>query len=138
MFLFDRDNFKAINDNFGHPEGDELLKETAAILNSEFRNVDLVGRLGGDEFMAFAFGLESREVMARKAESLLEKLRKHYDHESGTITTSISIGIAVFPGDGETYVDLYKRADQALYAAKRKGKDTYCFYEDIKSSAIVS
>lgn len=124
LFMMDVDNFKQINDAYGHAKGDEVLVYLGSILRQVFRREDVVGRIGGDEFVAFVCGegiSESR--IAERARLILERLQ-HY-LEKGGIEVTISIGIASCPENGETYEDLYRAADQAMYCAKRQGKNRY-------------
>ncbi|MBR5230074.1 MAG: GGDEF domain-containing protein [Firmicutes bacterium] len=129
LFLIDMDHFKSVNDLLGHPAGDALLKEMAAIFKQRFRDSDLVGRLGGDEFCVFAPGLHNSERILVIAQSLNEQGRKlHTDKTGAQFTTSLSIGIAVSPDHGSTLGELYQCADIALYQAKEAGRDTFRIY----------
>ncbi len=139
LLLLDLDNFKMVNDQLGHTEGDFLLVETAEKLKQICRSSDEVGRLGGDEFLVLAKDvaegyvtpLVSRieEKFHGFAEEIVQKLEKDYQLKNGVLKVTASIGVAVFPKDGTTFADLYHRADIALYQAKRNGKNTYALYE---------
>ena len=124
MLYIDVDNFKKINDQFGHNIGDEFLKHLAKRFLSIIRTEDLAARIGGDEFAIVAQidKLQDAEIICKK---LIQKIRKPYKINSQFIAASISIGIAVYPKSGATYATLYKRADAALYKAKEAGKGTY-------------
>ncbi len=128
MFMIDMDNFKTVNDSLGHQAGDRLLMETASVIKSVFRTGDIIGRMGGDEFCVFAAGLFSEELIAERAESLIKSAVRRHRAKGKTFYTTLSVGIAVCPGDGEDYETLYKNSDSALYAAKSSGKNTFRFY----------
>lgn len=126
IFMLDLDNFKTVNDEMGHPEGDKLLQETAQILKNEFRNNDIVARLGGDEFLIFAPELANLSLIKEKAIRICKKLNRTITAPGNLkIETSTSIGIALFPKDGNDEETLYKNVDQALYEAKKRGKNKY-------------
>ncbi len=128
LFIVDIDNFKAVNDNLGHHFGDIVLKEIALELQTQFRIEDIVGRIGGDEFIVFVKNVSSNDIITSKAEAIAKAFQNNFTGENGNYKISGSIGISVFPKDGKTYSDLYKAADKALYHSKSKGKDCYTFY----------
>lgn len=129
LFMLDLDYFKSVNDNLGHPKGDELLKDVAEILNNTFRENDIICRIGGDEFCAFGKGFKDKEQIKMRAELLNEAGRKTFDLPNGKqIKVSFSIGIAVIPGDANTAKELYTNADTALYNAKESGRNCYRTY----------
>ena len=129
MLLLDVDNFKMVNDVLGHPKGDELLKEIARVLREIFREKDILGRLGGDEFCILISGSISPIAVQARAEEINQRCRRTYYSEKGEpIKISVSIGIALCTEDCRTYVSLYKCADQALYQTKSKGRDGYTVY----------
>lgn len=124
LFMMDVDNFKKINDVYGHVKGDETLVYLGNILQEVFRKEDVVGRIGGDEFVAFVSGEGITEpLIAERAELILERLRNF--REEGGIEVTISIGIVSCPRHGQTYEELYIAADKAMYYAKRRGKNQY-------------
>ncbi|HMM31185.1 MAG TPA: diguanylate cyclase [Clostridia bacterium] len=130
FFMMDMDGFKKHNDTYGHVEGDRLLCRVAGILRSTFRGTDVICRLAGDEFVVFMKSAESREVIVEKAQNVcrrVEELKNADDQFSPSI--SISIGISLAPQDGNNFEELYKKADEALYAAKRSGKNRHVFYD---------
>ena len=130
MILLDVDNFKNINDKLGHPIGDEVLIRFSNLLHELFRRNDVIGRLGGDEFAVFIPGLLSRAALEEKIKEVNKRAIFSYVSETGeTVRTSASIGI-VTSGQNDTYETLYKKADEALYTSKKKGKNTYTFYEN--------
>jgi len=127
MFL-DLDRFKSVNDKLGHSCGDELLKVTARRLADSVRRSDTVARLGGDEFVVVLSDFDQEDGLAGIAHKILENLARPVmlgDHE---IATTVSIGIAVFPGDGDTSQTLLRHADIAMYQSKERGKNTYQFF----------
>ncbi len=129
LFIIDIDNFKAINDNLGHHFGDLVLSDVATKLKECFRNADIVGRIGGDEFIVLLKNVSSMEIIKGKAERIANAFKHTYSGENKEYKISGSIGIARFPEDGTKYDELYKAADKALYQAKLRGKDCYTFYD---------
>ncbi len=128
LFIIDIDNFKAINDNLGHFFGDEVLRDISTGLKDAFRSVDIIARIGGDEFIVFVENLSDEELISQKAEKILEVYRKTYSGEYKDYSVSGSVGIALFPRDGANYEDLYQNADKALSQAKIQGKNMYMTY----------
>jgi diguanylate cyclase (GGDEF)-like protein len=127
MFL-DLDRFKVVNDTLGHRIGDMLLQEVAKRLEGLLRREDLLARLGGDEFAVVVRDVESRDELEALAERLVSSVLEPYDISGYRIRTSVSIGIAVGPEDGENADDLLMAADLALYAVKGTNRGTYQFY----------
>lgn len=128
LFMIDVDNFKALNDTYGHQVGDEFLIEFAAELKRSFRDSDIIGRVGGDEFFALMRNVPDREMIENKAKELLVTIQSVCGGYKD-VQLSGSIGIAVYPENGKSLEALYLRADTALYQAKREGKDQYVFFE---------
>ncbi len=128
MFIVDIDNFKAINDNLGHHFGDLVLSEISAKLRKYFRNADIIGRIGGDEFIVFLKNVNDLEVIEDKAKKISKAFQNTYSGENNDYKISGSIGIALYPKHGATYEMMYKSADKALYQSKLKGKNCYTFY----------
>ncbi len=131
VFVFDLDQFKAVNDTLGHPIGDALLKAVARRLQETVRDTDSVGRLGGDEF-AILQQVDSnhRDEAAALADRLIRIIGAPYEIEGNQIVIGISIGIAIAPDDGRDAIQLLKNADLALYRAKSEGRNDYRFFED--------
>ncbi|WP_455617775.1 EAL domain-containing protein [Eisenbergiella sp.] len=125
LFMIDLDNFKLVNDSYGHSGGDEALCFVGNCLQKVFRANDVVGRIGGDEWMVFLNSTNSRELAGQKAELLMQHLK--LGMEQGIPPLSVSIGISRCPDDGKQFTDLFNAADRAMYEAKRKGKDCFCF-----------
>ncbi len=130
MISADLDNFKAINDSFGHLFGDEVLKDMANLIKSTFRSDDVLGRFGGDEFIIFIRDLSSVDSIKDKAQELLSRFDGEYVVDGKKYSVSISIGISVSPYDGDCYYELYKKADEALINAKKAGKQCFKFYSE--------
>ncbi len=128
MLIIDIDDFKSINDNLGHHFGDLVLQEIAEKLKGCFRAHDVVGRLGGDEFIVFIKNVSDMKTIEQKAKTITEVFRNSYTGNENTYKVSGSVGVACYPEDAKTYEELYKAADQALYISKRQGKDCYTFY----------
>ncbi len=131
MFILDIDNFKKINDTMGHVFGDLLLKTLGKEIKAEFRVTDVVGRTGGDEFMVFLKDIKDDLILEREANRLV---RFFHDFKAGDeyvkYSATASIGAAIFPDDAKTFKDLYIVADQALYRAKKRGKNQLVFYNE--------
>ena len=117
--LFDVDHFKSINDRFGHARGDEVLQEIARVLRSEVRGSDIVCRWGGEEMLVVLRQCDRRQALLR-ADALRRAIEAMYDE---THRVTASVGVACFPGDGETLAAITGLADDALYRAKRAGRN---------------
>ncbi len=128
LYMLDIDNFKSLNDTLGHMAGDEFLVKLAKSMKKCFRESDIVGRIGGDEFFIFMRNLPTQQIMERKARELLQAIQ-NVCGEYSKVSLSGSIGISVYPKNGLTLEELYGQADVALYEAKRKGKNQYIFVE---------
>ena len=126
LFMLDIDNFKALNDTLGHQVGDEFLIALAKELKHTFRESDVVGRIGGDEFFALMRNVSEISQVERKAKDLLSVVNK-VALSYPQVSVSGSIGISLYPGNGRTLEELYGKADSALYEAKRGGKNRYVF-----------
>ncbi len=129
LFIIDIDNFKGINDNLGHHFGDMVLSEVANKLKNRFRNKDIIGRVGGDEFIVFVENINDVDIIKGKAEKVAEAFNNSYSGENNDYKISGSIGISRYPQDGTSFEELYKAADKALYKSKKRGKDCYTFYD---------
>lgn len=131
LILIDVDYFKQVNDTLGHIRGDEMLQKVANLLKISLRKTDVVGRLGGDEFVAFLNDIETQEKIAIKADELCKSVQS-FSAEFDGMKTSMSVGIAVAPQDGESFAALYKKADIALYESKETGKNKFTIYNVAK------
>jgi diguanylate cyclase (GGDEF)-like protein len=128
VLFLDIDGFKAVNDSLGHNLGDLLLQGTAQRIQAALRAVDSVARLGGDEFILLLPGIRRVEEGARVAEKVLESLRAPIAVEGHELFVTASMGISVYPEDGEDVETLVKNADTAMYRAKEQGRDRYQLY----------
>lgn len=128
MLVLDVDNFKYVNDTFGHMLGDALLVDIANIIRSLFSEDFFCGRIGGDEYQIFALNI-SKEEVCRRTEMLCRQIKEKYEKEHQDYNISISVGIALSDDNrGQNYADLYKMADLALYQAKSEGKNGYILF----------
>ncbi len=130
LFMMDMDNFKAINDNYGHMAGDSTLKAFAEALQKFAGEDDIVCRIGGDEFMTFVAGPSSKSALGKHAGDIIAEMGYFLDKSKFETNSSVSVGIAQFPEDGEDFKSLYNAADKALYCVKQNGKNSYHFYSD--------
>ncbi len=132
LFVVDIDNFKGINDRFGHPFGDTVLAETASALKGLFGEDDIVGRIGGDEFMVLLKNINGMGPVCKRAIDLCSIFSRTFGNadEEDAVHVSGSVGIAFYPEHGENYETLFQNADTALYSAKRSGKNRYIVYSD--------
>ena len=127
MFI-DLDRFKAINDTLGHDQGDQLLRETGQRLQSCLRKTDTVARLGGDEFLVILPKIKASLEVAAIARRILSLLRHPLQLDFHEVFVNASIGVALYPEDGNQNSDLLKNADTAMYAAKADGRNTFKFF----------
>lgn len=137
FMMIDMDDFKRVNDSFGHIMGDNMLKMVANTLKANTRTEDVVCRLGGDEFAVFLTDMTDRQEIAGKAQSIMDMFSDNLKRADCANATSMSIGIAIFPGDGKTFDVLYHNADKPLYHVKKNGKNSYAFYSDDKPAGRV-
>lgn len=129
VIAVDIDNFKYLNESFGHNLGDLLLKELAIIIQKSIRNIDILSREGGDEFLIAVPDIENEKEAALVCESIQDGLSRPVPIGSFSAFTSVSMGVAIFPGDGNDPATLIKNADNALHQSKKKGKNNYSFYK---------
>ena len=135
MFL-DLDGFKPVNDTFGHPKGDAVLKSVSQRLVKEVGPFGHVGRMGGDEFAIVIRDAQSRRMVETLAERVIMAIAEPYHIDKAEIRIGVSIGCAFGPIDGQSVDDLIQKADLALYQAKAKGRGTCCFFNaDMQSEA---
>lgn len=128
VLLIDFDNFKEVNDTFGHAAGDELLVAVGQRLKRTLRDVDMICRLGGDEFAVVQPDIASRRNAANLAERLLRAFVETFDVGSQEISVNASIGVSVSNGDSTSKSEFVREADLALYRAKNEGRNTYRFF----------
>lgn len=127
FLILDVDAFKSVNDNYGHAIGDKVLENLGLLFKNHFRQSDIVGRIGGDEFIIL---IQDENIAESRIQSLLQKVNELKIEELKDFKLSISIGIAFAPKDGTTFMELYRHADQALYQTKRTGKNNYKIYKN--------
>lgn len=130
LFVIDIDNFKRINDTNGHQAGDRFLTKIAHTIRDCFRDSDLIGRVGGDEFMVLMKHVPNIRVVRQKGQALLAALQTVCE-EFSHLEVSGSIGVSLYDQDGESFESLYEKADQAMYFSKRNGKGQLFFSSDM-------
>ncbi len=121
------DGFKAVNDAHGHETGDDVLKTVAVRILETKRETDTAARIGGDEFLIVAPGIDSTADAACLAERLVSIISTDMEIDGMPVKVGASIGIALYPIHGETCDELMQKADQAMYVVKRKGKNGFAF-----------
>jgi diguanylate cyclase (GGDEF)-like protein/PAS domain S-box-containing protein len=141
VLLVDLDGFKAVNDSLGHAVGDETIRFAAMRLKRCIREEDLVARIGGDEFVVILCNLEAPQQAAEIAERIIGELSKSFFVHGHSVTLSASIGIALYPDDGQDADSLLRTADAAMYRVKEQGKNDYAFavgrYEPIAFNSLL-
>lgn len=135
FIIIDVDNFKLVNDNFGHAFGDAVLSQVAGKIAELFREDDIVGRIGGDEFAVLMKNIPSGKLAESKARELCKNAAEEYLQNGKNYKLSVSVGIAIYDMHGKTYNELYRHSDSALYVSKRNGRNCYTVYhEDMKNA----
>lgn len=129
VLFIDLDHFKNVNDSLGHDVGDELLKTVSQRLKSCLRRSDTIARQGGDEFIALLGDLNSEDEVTFVAEKMIESLRGEFKVGEHQLSASLSIGVSVYPDDGDSAVQLLRNADLAMYRAKDAGRNQFQYYE---------
>lgn len=128
FMIIDLDNFKQVNDRFGHMFGDKVLLKAAEAIKKSFRSHDLVARIGGDEFMVLMKDISNQELIKDRCTKMLNSFQTLLANEEFDFETSCSIGVALSPHHATTYEELFKYADEAMYEAKKKGKNNFAVY----------
>lgn len=128
LLIIDLDNFKEVNDQYGHLFGDAVLTKVAREIEKLFRSQDIVARIGGDEFMVLMRGVADRNLVMGRCQRLLNIFASSFRNGKTKLPLSCSIGIALAPEHGTGYYELFNHADQALYRAKAMGKNDFFFY----------
>lgn len=134
LVIIDLDDFKGINDNYGHAAGDRALEAVGEIMRSTFSDDDYLGRVGGDEFSVLVntrFDSEEEFInyVQEKCSSFSDALHHRFDDDGSGMRASASIGVALFPRDGRSFPQLYSACDKALYSSKKSGKDRISFFD---------
>ena len=130
LMMIDIDNFKPINDHYGHIAGDRTLKMFAELLQDISGDGDVLCRIGGDEFVIFVKDVTSKVELGKHAERIIAEFGKRIEQFQFNVSTSISIGISLTPDEGTEFMSLYGYADKALYFVKQNGKSAYHFFND--------
>ncbi len=129
LLFVDLDNFKQVNDNMGHPFGDKVLEDVACKLKGFFRENDIIGRVGGDEFLILLQNVTSRHDAETRIKRIFDKTF-FCGAEDCEASVTCSVGVAMYMGDGKTLERLYGEADKAMYDAKQRGRDRIVFFEE--------
>lgn len=130
VLLLDLDRFKAVNDSLGHDVGDALLRHVAGRMVSCVRAIDTVARMGGDEFAILLTDIRQPEDMVQVSRKILKAIEEPFEIAENELHVGTSIGMALFPGDGESYESLFRNADIAMFRAKSQGGSRYAFYRE--------
>lgn len=130
MLIIDMDNFKLVNDRFGHLFGDQILSQAAREIQQLFRSQDILARVGGDEFLVLMKDVSDRELVRNRCQQLIEAFSGLLSEKEFSIALSCSIGAAFAPLHGASYYQLFLHADKALYQAKALGKACFSIYEE--------
>lgn len=138
FFILDLDAFKEVNDCYGHLFGDLVLSESAYRVSNLFRREDVVGRIGGDEFLIYFENNFEDTTALRKAEEICAAFLEEFSHNDTHTTITCTVGLALCPDHGNSFEALYQKADIALYEAKRKGKNCFCLYTDSMGDKVKS
>lgn len=128
VIFLDLDDFKKINDTMGHDVGDQLLIEAARRLSNSVRSRDTVGRLGGDEFVIILDELKDNAYVHAIVENMIRQLRTIYKIDSRELLVTVSIGISIYPGNGDNSIELLRNADSAMYHSKKLGRNTFSYF----------
>lgn len=136
ILFIDIDKFKSINDTYGHDAGDKFLNHLSFHLKNNLREEDLAARLAGDEFIVYLHHVKSREQINSLSKRLIETISSPLVFKNFTIEASVSIGIALYPEDGNTLAELESHADLAMYFAKNLGGKDFYYYNEIKNSRL--
>lgn len=130
FFILDLDFFKQVNDTFGHAFGDVFLSQAASKIGALFRENDILGRVGGDEFVVFMKNIQSEHAACVKAAELCATLTENFTQNGIVLRVSVSIGIALYKKHGNNFAELYRHSDAALYSSKEHGRAQYTIYDE--------
>jgi diguanylate cyclase (GGDEF)-like protein len=137
LLFLDLGNFKQINDSLSHAAGDLLLKEIASRLGEYVRDTDTISRQGGDEFVIVLSNLPEHDGTTPVLTKILERLQDPFVVNGNQLSTSVSIGIAAYPKDGEDFKTLSKKSDMTMSLAKEAGRNTFRFFDETMNGEAV-
>ena len=137
LLFLDLDHFKTINDSLGHPVGDRLLRAVVERLKSCVRESDTISRQGGDEFIILLSEMRDSDSVARVADKIQQRMGEPFVLDNHSLNTSFSIGIALFPDDGDDFDSLLQKADTAMYHAKETGRNGHRFFTEQMNLQVV-
>ena len=129
LMLIDADKFKNINDTYGHTIGDRVLEQIGSVIRDSFKGMDIYGRFGGDEFLVLMKNVNNRDNVVTLAEELRSTLKERIKDQVYAKDVSLSIGIALFPDHGKSFLEILSAADEALYYVKDHGRDGLYIYQ---------
>ncbi len=131
FLIMDIDKFKHVNDTYGHAAGDQILQQVGQFLKREFRDNDIIGRIGGDEFVVFMKNISSREAATWRVQNMVCHIRSIKQPAIDGNVITLSVGVAFCPEHGTQFDELYRNADKALYQAKRGGRNNFSVYQSV-------
>ena len=137
LLFIDMDNFKNVNDTLGHIMGDKFLVEVSQHIKEKLREQDTLARVGGDEFIVVLEDFDSIECIGPIAEKIIDSFKEPLFIDDKKIYTGVSMGISIYPDDGETYEELVKAADTAMYDVKDSGKNSFKFFDQSMNETII-
>ena len=136
LIMIDIDNFKDINDSYGHLFGDEVILKVASTMNAMLDGRGIAGRFGGDEFYIFTTNIDNETSLRNLLSAIKKTIYYAYEERFRDLHVTLSIGVSMCPDDGTTYEELLKKADRCLYIAKEKGKNRFIIYDESKHGNI--
>jgi len=131
LFFLDLDHFKQVNDTLGHDQGDALLKAVVTRVQAVLRQSDTITRQGGDEFIILASGMSNSDAVKTLAAHIIKSMQKPFVLNGESCAVTFSLGISLYPEDGQDFEGLLMKADSAMYRAKATGRNTYCLYDEV-------
>lgn len=131
FLILDIDKFKQVNDTYGHAAGDQILQHVGQFLKNEFRDDDIIGRIGGDEFVVFMKNISSRESSLKRVQDMVDHIRAARQPAIDGNVITFSVGVAFCPANGTHFDALYRNADKALYQTKQHGRNNFSVYQKV-------
>jgi diguanylate cyclase (GGDEF)-like protein len=131
IIMFDLDHFKNINDTYGHSVGDNMLERVAQVTHAQLRDVDIIGRYGGEEFVIVlpVTNAQKARLLSQRILESVSAIRLHTDHGTASVTLSIGIAETIHTPQDESVENVIRRADEAMYAAKQAGRNRAVIYD---------